>query len=212
MANKICNKCKINKQAEDFSVDKRSPHGLLQSWCRACVSDSSKIRSKKLVAEARLAREVAREELDKIKIEEKRVAIEKKRLKIEEARVLRNKKSNDYYLTNKKSHLVLLNKYYLTEKSKFVHWRSGARKRGLVWELTEDDLKAMQKVCHYTGQELTLEPNKPNTISLDRLDSSKGYLSSNVVYCCARVNTAKSNLTVDDFVELCRSVASHNCV
>ena len=92
MANKICNKCKINKQAEDFSVDKRSPHGLLQSWCRACVSDSSKIRSKKLVAEARLAREVAREELDKIKIEEKRVAIEKKRLKIEEARVLRNKK------------------------------------------------------------------------------------------------------------------------
>lgn len=48
------------------------------------------------------------------------------------------------------------------------------------------------------------------TASLDRIDSSKGYVWGNVQWVHKSINKMKSNLSDEHFVAMCRAVASHN--
>lgn len=50
--------------------------------------------------------------------------------------------------------------------------------------------------CFYCGISL----QKENGYCLDRVDSSEGYILSNVVACCKRCNMAKSDMHLMDFV------------
>lgn len=93
--------------------------------------------------------------------------------------------------------------------SRFVCWKKRARQREIPFEITLEHLQSMPLVCHYTGHKLVLESNQWNTISLDRLDSSKGYTSSNVVYCCSFVNLMKHTLSYDEFIRSCKAVVNH---
>jgi hypothetical protein len=52
--------------------------------------------------------------------------------------------------------------------------------------------------CYYTGLEMTLAPAASNSISLDRIDSLRGYVKDNVVLCCYQVNVMKQDLTIDE--------------
>jgi hypothetical protein len=86
---------------------------------------------------------------------------------------------------------------------RFRIWKKSGPKRSITWSLTFEqiwDLFLNSKgVCHYTGQKLDLKTNSRNTISLDRIDSSKGYEMGNVVFCTALINRMKLDLTMDDF-------------
>jgi len=95
---------------------------------------------------------------------------------------------------------------YSTLEGRFVHWRAGAKKRGLEFSITIDDLKNYKLKCYYTGRELTYEPHQLNTVSLDRIDSNKGYTKDNVVFCCDCVNVGKSDLALEEFVKMCCDV------
>jgi hypothetical protein len=97
-------------------------------------------------------------------------------------------------------------KYNKTLHGKFVNWRISAKRRKIEWQLKIEDLDKMPLACYYTRQPLTLEKNKNNTISLDRMDSSKGYTKDNVVFCTATINTMKSDLSIKDFLDNCRMV------
>lgn len=68
----------------------------------------------------------------------------------------------------------------------------------------------MPMVCHYTGTDLVLEKNKRNTISLDRIDCSKGYTITNVVFCCSFVNLMKHKSSYEDFLSACKAIAEHH--
>jgi hypothetical protein len=71
------------------------------------------------------------------------------------------------------------------------------------------DLYAKQNgLCYLSG--LRLEVSGTNAISLDRLDSSKGYIQGNVLFCCLSINKIKSDLSIDDFIKYCSYVAEHN--
>lgn len=48
-----------------------------------------------------------------------------------------------------------------------------------------------------------------NNASLDRIDSSKGYIKGNVQWVDKYVNLAKGHLSEDFFIQLCRRVANH---
>lgn len=50
--------------------------------------------------------------------------------------------------------------------------------------------------CHFCGSDLKNE----NGYCLDRIDSRRGYVFSNVVGCCKICNRAKSNMDVWEFV------------
>ncbi len=68
--------------------------------------------------------------------------------------------------------------------------------------------------CALTGWDMTMELGRgvvPTNCSLDRIDSSEGYVVGNVQLVCRAANVAKSDLTTKDFITLCRSVVeAHN--
>ena len=68
-------------------------------------------------------------------------------------------------------------------------------------------------LCYYSGLPM-IEPKygagrNAFTASLDRLDSSLGYIPSNVVWAMWICNVGKNNFTVDQYLSLCKAVAEH---
>lgn len=72
-----------------------------------------------------------------------------------------------------------------------------------VWE-------KQQGRCAYTKLPLLATANQFNTVSLDRIDSSKGYIVDNIQLVCTAVNTMKLDHTEELFVLLSHLVAQNN--
>lgn len=79
--------------------------------------------------------------------------------------------------------------------------------------ITVDDLESLynsQKgLCVYSKLPLTLKPHQLTTISLDRIDSSKGYVNGNIQLVGTAINKMKLNYTGTQFIQLCCCVAQH---
>lgn len=92
--------------------------------------------------------------------------------------------------------------------------KGGAFSRGIPVLLTKDDLLGMyldqDGRCALSGIEMLVEcgAGTRNDIkpSVDRIDSSKGYLLDNVHIVCAIVNIMKNDLSKARFVNLCKLV------
>jgi hypothetical protein len=60
--------------------------------------------------------------------------------------------------------------------------------------------------CYYSGEKMIFGwidgKINHNTMSLDKLDPSKGYVQGNVVWCSYLVNTMKQDLTENEFYEM----------
>lgn len=64
--------------------------------------------------------------------------------------------------------------------------------------------------CFYTKVQMKLEPNSPESLSIDRIDSNIGYTKENIVFCCGIVNKMKSAYSKDEFVKWCKLVAENS--
>ena len=88
-----------------------------------------------------------------------------------------------------------------------------ARVKNIEWNLSLEFLLSLwttqDSKCAYSGVPLTFETNHPHTISLDRLDSSKGYTEDNVQFVCTIVNYIKQRFDEDVFFDYCSLVAQH---
>lgn len=63
--------------------------------------------------------------------------------------------------------------------------------------------------CAISGLEMTYEMFKgrvPTNISVDRIDSSKGYIKGNVQLVCMAVNQMKNELSLEDLLYFCDSI------
>jgi hypothetical protein len=63
--------------------------------------------------------------------------------------------------------------------------------------------------CALTGWDMTMvlgEGVVNTNASIDRIDSSKGYETDNIQFVCRIVNTAKSDLPQEDFINLCKTI------
>jgi hypothetical protein len=89
--------------------------------------------------------------------------------------------------------------------------KKNAAKRGNVFALAVSDIvdcwREQGAVCAYSGREMTLEAGMLNTVSIERIDSSVGYIPDNTILVCQAVNRMKSNFAFDDFYALCADVA-----
>lgn len=75
--------------------------------------------------------------------------------------------------------------YHQTPKGKFVSYRSGAKERGLTFDLTMDEFMSFwQADCNYCGKSIS-------TIGIDRIKSDLGYTLANCVSCCSMCNYIK---------------------
>jgi hypothetical protein len=99
----------------------------------------------------------------------------------------------------------------------FKHIKWSAEKRNLEFKLTIEYLWELflkqNKKCVLTGLDLTFPKYALDTsynISLDRIDSSKGYIKGNVQWVDKRINFMKTTLDNQEFIELCKLVANQN--
>ena len=78
-----------------------------------------------------------------------------------------------------------------------------------IWEL----FIKQNRQCALTGMKLQFAPRDNDysrTASLDRIDSTKGYVEGNVQWVHKDVNTIKWDLTLDKFFKVCKMVVEYN--
>ena len=62
--------------------------------------------------------------------------------------------------------------------------------------------------CALSGVSLSLEPQTPITLSLDKIEPSKGYVVDNVQWLAWAVNRAKGDMSQTMFINMCSKVIS----
>jgi hypothetical protein len=84
---------------------------------------------------------------------------------------------------------------------KLLNIYQSAADRKLEFNLSFESVKTLLKfqTCYYTGRKF--DNDGPYARSIDRIDSSKGYVEGNVVSCTVDINGKKSNLS-DEEIEL----------
>ena len=93
-------------------------------------------------------------------------------------------------------------RFYMTYKLRSSRHR--AKKKGLEFDLTVDYLMSIFPAdgrCPVFGVEFLLERAgmiDPNSLSLDRIDNSKGYVQGNVWFISNRANTIKNSSTLEE--------------
>lgn len=83
-----------------------------------------------------------------------------------------------------------------------------AIQRGKNWELTNmDSYKLIISSCYYCG----FTPEWPNNrVGIDRKDNQIGYIISNCVPCCFTCNSAKGELTAEEFYTWIKRLYNHS--
>jgi hypothetical protein len=96
--------------------------------------------------------------------------------------------------------------------------RCRARVRGLVFELTTEQAATMlteqQGPCALTGRRMTIDNPKGKfhngtNVSLDRIDSSRGYVAGNVRLVCVAPNLMKGENSDEELLSWCRDLIVH---
>jgi hypothetical protein len=103
----------------------------------------------------------------------------------------------------------------LTLEEKFEQLFITAKKRKTVEvfisiQYIKDIWEKQEGQCAYTKLPLTSEAHQLNTVSLDRIDSSKDYVEGNIQLVCVPINRMKLDMTEDRFIELCSLVTKNS--
>ncbi len=95
----------------------------------------------------------------------------------------------------------------------FSRIKKGAIRRGHEITITLTEISELydkqEGKCALTGLPISIK-RVGGDASLDRIDSSKGYIKGNVQWVDKRVNNMKQALPEGEFIEMCRLVFLHN--
>lgn len=100
------------------------------------------------------------------------------------------------------------------------HWQAilyGARSRGIEFKVTRKQVYGkfvkQKGLCALTGLPLCFSTNKGSrkdgTASLDRIDSSRAYMPSNIQWVHKDINLMKGPMSEDQFIHYCSLILSH---
>ena len=100
-------------------------------------------------------------------------------------------------------------------KDKFNRMKKGAISRNLEVHTTIEDIKQIffkqDGKCFYSNEMMSLQNGELETLSIDRIDSSKNYTVENIVLCCWVVNKMKQDLNIKDFIKWIKLISNkHN--
>jgi len=92
--------------------------------------------------------------------------------------------------------------------------QANSAKRGIYINLTIDDIWnlfiAQEEKCALTKLPITIASDSSQTASLDRIDSSKGYVKGNIQWVHKDINKMKNILSNSKFIEYCKLIALNN--
>lgn len=108
--------------------------------------------------------------------------------------------------------------------NKYMDIRNNAKKRKLKFNLDRTDLyeifKKQNGKCYYTNIDMKVISNgesfsgrdQPDldVVSVDRIDSSKGYFKNNIVLCCNSINKAKGSASFNEFKKFLQLIKDSN--
>ncbi len=90
------------------------------------------------------------------------------------------------------------------EKSKLYDYKKSAKKRNLIFELSDEEFfNIVKSPCHYCEY-------NDSVIGVDRKNSNKGYIKTNVLPCCEQCNLMKNDSSYDNFLSICEHIATIN--
>ena len=91
-------------------------------------------------------------------------------------------------------------------RPEYFLWKAAkkrSRDKGLDFDIDPSDI-VIPNFCPYLGIEITHEighgTRRPSSPSLDRIDSSKGYVKGNIIVCSWRANFLKSDATLTELL------------
>lgn len=128
-------------------------------------------------------------------------------LKQEQRRLKNRIAAKKYYYLNRDKKLAYFRRYNSTKRkrggtARLTQYKSAAKFRELDFKLSPDEFNALLTLnCHYC--------DKAAANGVDRIDSSKGYLSYNVVPCCSICNRMKMDLPYNQFIEHIDAINKH---
>jgi hypothetical protein len=171
---KQCSKCKQLKPESEFGKDRSRADGL-QPRCKECKKQLGK------------------------QWREANPEYNKQHYAENHERELERRKQ--YYATNRKK-ISKQRKRRKTENPEQYLWEAAkrrAKKRGLEFNIEVSDI-VIPEVCQVLGLKLEQGNGKStaSSPSLDRIDSSKGYVKGNVRVISHRANLLKNNATVEE--------------
>lgn len=99
----------------------------------------------------------------------------------------------------------------------YSSYRRSSRAREHEFDITKELFQLITKLpCNYCGtlpsqvwQRKNLYKSQYVYSGLDRVNSSVGYISTNIVPCCKRCNIAKRNFTQADFINHSKQIAAY---
>jgi hypothetical protein len=93
--------------------------------------------------------------------------------------------------------------------------RRSAKSTNLTFDYLYELWQQQTGRCYYSGVPLQFDSPKKNdrrrnplAPSVDRIDPNGGYMKDNVVWCCFACNAGKYTLSQEQYIDLCRKVAS----
>ncbi len=97
----------------------------------------------------------------------------------------------------------------LTIAKKYVALKESAEKRGKEFNMSLQSLRNIYTAtkCYYSGVTLTREPGHHNSMTIDRVDNSKGYVTGNVVACSKRMNNIKGDMSYSEIEVLFKKLS-----
>jgi hypothetical protein len=117
-----------------------------------------------------------------------------------------------------KSRAAWINNKYPDGFSNMYHnYKSGAKRRNLLFDINKDDFFFLtQQRCYFCNRiPSSIMYNKRSSYTtfiyngLDRFDNTKGYTKENCVPCCKWCNQAKSNMDLKEFNSWCIELQKH---
>jgi hypothetical protein len=97
----------------------------------------------------------------------------------------------------------------------FESFRKSAITRGYSWEITPEDVDALYNLqnqrCAFSGIIIGWSVvGWEHSASIDRIDNDKGYTLDNIQLVHKKVNMMRGTLEVEEFLDLCESIANHS--
>ena len=114
--------------------------------------------------------------------------------------------------SNKKTENSPRGMYNLIRLSWFEKSKKSAELRGLMFNITVEDVwflyTSQEGRCALSGMPIGwAEIGPKHTASIDRIDSSKGYLKDNVQLLHKDVNFMKQQFNQEYFIEVCKAIS-----
>ena len=123
------------------------------------------------------------------------------------------------YCSQNRTHEHLLNYHYRKIVDPYLYYMRIIQRRFKEITITIDDLKdqwtIQNGICPYSGIQLILGSSVKTNVnpiyraSLDRIDSSKGYIKGNIQFVSTCINYMKHTLSHDDTIELCKLISKN---